>query len=114
MSQSQTAVSAEKPVHKAPDPRVYAMLNIPFGAVGGFVSVVLVFMATKHGLTVQDAGKLVAVGMFPHMWKFLWAPVVDTTWTLKRWYMLSVVLCAIGIAAISAIPLQPGNMFLLE
>jgi MFS family permease len=90
------------------------VLIIPFGAVSGYVQVAMAFLATKHGLTVSDAAMLVAVGMFPHVWKFFWAPVVDMTFNRKRWYMVSVALCAIGITAMSAIPLERSNLLLLH
>ena len=52
--------------------------------------------------------------MVPHVWKFFWAPIVDTKLTRKRWYVISAVVCAAGITAMSAIPLAKQNMFLLE
>lgn len=60
---------------RAPHPFLYTLLILPFGAIGGFVGVALAFLATKHGLEVTDGAALVAVGMVPHTWKFVWAPV---------------------------------------
>jgi MFS family permease len=99
---------------RAPHPSVYAILIIPFGAVSGYVSVAMVFLATRFGLTVEDGAILVAAGMLPHVWKFFWAPIVDTTLTRKWWYRISVLLCAIGITAMSAIPLGKQNLHLLQ
>lgn len=92
----------------------FSILIIPFGAMSGYVSVAMAFLCTRHKLTVEDGALLIASGMFPHVWKFLWAPVVDTTLTRKRWYLLSVVLCALGITGMSAIPLEREHLHLLQ
>lgn len=99
---------------RAPHPFAYTLLIAPFGAVGGYVSVAMVFLATQFGLSVEDGALLIAAGMVPHVWKFLWAPIADTTLTRKRWYLASVALCAVGVTAMSAIPLRKENLFLLE
>lgn len=102
------------PSVRLPHPIAYTLLIIPFGAMSGYVSVAMAFLCTRFGLSVEDGALLVAAGMLPHIWKFLWAPIVDTTLTRKRWYMLAVVLCTLGITAMSAIPLGKQNMRLLE
>jgi MFS family permease len=101
-------------VLKPPHPAVFTVLIIPFGAMSGYVTVAMAFLCTRYNLTVEDGALLIASGMLPHVWKFLWAPVADTTLSRKRWYAISVVLCAIGITAMSAIPLARENLFLLE
>jgi hypothetical protein len=32
---------------------------------------------------------LAAWSLFPQTWKGLWAPLVDTTLTMKSWYLIS-------------------------
>ncbi len=99
---------------RSPHPVHFTLLIIPFGAVGGFVSVVLAFLATKRGLTVEEGASLIAIGMLPHTWKFFWAPVADMTFTAKRWYIASNAVCALGVLAMAAIPLGPANLRLLQ
>jgi MFS family permease len=99
---------------RAPHPSAYAALIIPFGAMSGYVQVAMAFLCTRFSLSVEDGALLIASGMLPHTWKFFWAPVVDTTLTRKQWYMISVVLCALGITAMSAIPMSKDNLLLLE
>lgn len=107
--------AATRPPHfHPPHPFVFTLLIVPFGAVGGYVQVAMAFLATRFGLSVEDAALLIAAGMVPHVWKFFWSPIVDTTLTRKRWYLISVVLCALGITAMSAIPLGKANLYLLE
>jgi len=96
------------------NPVAYAVLVAPFGAMSGYVTVAMAFLCTRHQLSVEDGALLIASGMFPHMWKFLWAPIVDTTLTRKTWYRLSAVLCAIGFVAMSAVPLEQSNLGVLR
>lgn len=102
------------PAGRLPHPVAYSILIIPFGAMSGYVSVAMAFLCTRFGLSVQDGALLIAAGMFPHVWKFFWAPLADTTLSRKKWYVLSVVLCALGICAMSAVPMSKGNLRLLE
>jgi MFS family permease len=90
---------------RQPHPVVYTILNVPFGATGGFVSVALTFLATKSGLTVTQGATLIAALMFPNVWKFFWAPIADITLTRKRWYAIANVVCALGIVAMATLPL---------
>ncbi len=95
-------------------PVVYTVLIAPFGAVTGFVSVALAFMATKKGLTVGQGAELIAIGMLPNVWKFFWAPVTDMTLSRRKWYLISLVLCAVGTFATAAVPLRPSNFLLVQ
>lgn len=99
---------------RSPHPIAFAILIIPFGAMSGYVTVAMAFLCTRFQLTVQDGAMLIASGIFPHVWKFLWAPVADTTLTRKKWYVLSVIGCAVGIAAMSAVPMSRANLHLLQ
>lgn len=97
-----------------PHPALYMILIVPFGATSGFVSVALAFLATRVGLSVADGATLIAVSMFPNMWKFFWAPVGDKTLTRKRWYLISSVLCAAGMWAMATVPLGPKTLLLMS
>jgi MFS family permease len=99
---------------RAPHPFHYTLLIVPFGAIGGFVTVALGFTGTQQGLGAEDAAMLTAVSMLPHTWKFLWGPVADTTLSRRTWYLISVLLCAIGVLAMSVIPLKVENLPLLQ
>lgn len=95
-------------------PLVWLLAIVPFGAVGGFTGVVLAYLATQRGLTVEEGASLIAAGMLPHTGKFLWAPLVDMTLSRRTWYAISSALCAVGILAMAAIPLGPDTLHLLR
>ncbi|MDP2305912.1 MAG: MFS transporter [Pseudomonadota bacterium] len=109
-----TQISGQVPANRSPHPFLFTLLIIPFGAISGFVSVVLAFLATRRGLTVEEGASLIAIGMLPHAWKFFWAPVADMTFSRKGWYVVSNAVCALGVLLMSAIPLGPENLRLLQ
>lgn len=95
---------------RIPLPVLYAVLFLPFGATSGFVSIVLGYVGTQNGLSVGQVGSLVAVGLLPQTWKFLWAPASDALWTRKGWYLLSSFVCAATVAAMGFARLSPATL----
>jgi hypothetical protein len=95
---------------RAIHPFAWTLLVAPFGVIGGFAGVVLAFMATKRGLTIEEGASLVAIGMLPHAWKFAWAPVADMTFSRRGWYVGSALLCITGLMAMAAVPLGPDTL----
>jgi MFS family permease len=89
-------------------------LYLPYGAAMGFVSVALAFLATRRGLSVQQGALMIATFMGPQVWKFLLAPVADTTLSRRRWYLLSAAMIAAGLFATAAVPLGPATFQLIE
>lgn len=97
----------------SPPPFVWTVLYLPFGALGGFVTVALTFLATRSGLSITEGALLNGAQMLTAWLKWLWAPVVDVTWTPRAWYVFATVCSALGVAAMAAIPLSPGTLNLL-
>jgi MFS transporter, PAT family, beta-lactamase induction signal transducer AmpG len=100
-------------VTRAPHPAVWTLLYFPFGALGGFVSVALTFLATRHGLSITEGALLGGAQLLSQWLKWSWAPLVDVTLTPKRWYVLATASSALGVLAMSAIPLSPERLWLL-
>ncbi len=48
--------------------------------------------------------------LFTQWLKWLWAPIVDVTLTPKRWYAIATALSALGLGALSAIPIAPATL----
>lgn len=94
-------------------PFAFLVLIVPFGMMSGYLSVALAYLLSKAGLSVEQVGALVAVSFVPHTWKFLWAPIVDTTLRRRTWYILAAVLSGIGILASGLVPATPQALPLL-
>jgi PAT family beta-lactamase induction signal transducer AmpG len=89
-----------------PHPFVWTILYLPFGGLGGFVSVAMTFEASKHGISVSDAQLLNASQLLTSWMKWTWAPLVDVTLTPKKWYLIATITSALGVLAMSTIPLE--------
>ena len=94
-------------------PIVYLFLIAPFGAMGGYLSVAIGYQLTQAGVSVGDVAALVAASYIPQTWKFLWAPVVDTTLSRKRWYALAGVVTALGVLAMGIVPSDAKSLPLM-
>jgi len=94
-------------------PVVFGILIIPFGVLGGYLSVAVGYMLQHAGISVETIAGLVAAGLVPHTWKFLWAPIADTTLTRKAWYWISAVVVALGVFATGALPATAASLPLL-
>jgi MFS transporter, PAT family, beta-lactamase induction signal transducer AmpG len=91
------------PASSFPHPVVFLVLILPFGVMGGYLAVTIVYLLTQAGVAVDESAALVALSYLPHSWKFLWAPLADTTLSRKAWYTLSAVVSALGIYATGAV-----------
>jgi MFS transporter, PAT family, beta-lactamase induction signal transducer AmpG len=100
--------------HRVVRPWFWAILNLPFGATSGFVSVMLGFILKKQGMGDDVIASLVALNLLPHTWKVLWAPIADSTLTRKRWYILSNVVSCGTILGLAFVPITKGNLGVIE
>jgi MFS transporter, PAT family, beta-lactamase induction signal transducer AmpG len=98
---------------KPPHPVVWLFLYVPFGALGGFVGVALTFLATQNGLSITEGSLIIGSQLLISWLKWLWAPLVDISLTPKRWYVISTTFSAVGVLAMSAIPLGQDTLGLL-
>ncbi|HEY4055231.1 MAG TPA: MFS transporter [Kofleriaceae bacterium] len=102
------------PVRKAPHPFLYFVLFLPFGATSGFISVTLGALAKKHGMSDEVITAIIAWNVLPNTPKFLWAPLVDTVWTGKGWYVSMNLLSSLAIVTLGFIPIVESNTFLIS
>jgi len=94
-------------------PVVWLILYIPFGALGGFVTVALTFLATRNGLSITEGALIIGSQLLVNWLKWLWAPAVDITLSPKRWYVISTAFSALGVFAMAAVPLGKNTLGLL-
>ena len=81
---------------KAAHPFLFLVLFIPFGAVPGFLTVALAYELKKKGIDTGDIAIVVGLSYICLLLKWLWAPLVDTLFTRKIWYVGSTLLCGLG------------------
>jgi len=91
-------------------PIAFLFLILPFGAMSGYLTVAVAYRLSQAGMGVDQIAELVAVSFIPQTWKFLWAPVVDTTLGRKTWYLLGSLFSAVGIFITGALPATAQSM----
>jgi len=94
-------------------PVVFLFLIMPFGALGGYLTVAIAFLLSQAGVSVEKIAALVAASYIPHVWKFAWAPIADTTLSRKTWYTIGAVISAVGFWATGALPPTASGLKLL-
>ena len=63
-------------------PIVFMFLILPFGVMGGYLTVAVAYLLTQgRGLASSRSPRSSRISFVPHTWKFLWAPIADTTLT---------------------------------
>ncbi|HTK31549.1 MAG TPA: MFS transporter [Candidatus Saccharimonadaceae bacterium] len=95
-------------------PIAFLFLILPFGAMGGYLTVALAYLLSKAGLSVGAIAGLVAISYIPHTWKFAWAPIADTTLSRRAWYLIGSVASAAGMWLMGALPATPANVPVLS
>jgi PAT family beta-lactamase induction signal transducer AmpG len=99
---------------RPPHPFIYLVLILPFGASGGFVTVALAYQLTQSGVNAFQVAALGAAQLLPQTWKFLWAPIADTTLSRKSWYVIGAALTSVGILACGSMPPDAAALTLLS
>lgn len=95
-------------------PAVFLFLFLPFGAIPGYVTVTLAYLLAQAGMSIEAVAGLTALAVLPHTWKVLWAPVVDTTLSARRWYVIAATSSAACLVAMATIPLHTGPSAMLS
>jgi PAT family beta-lactamase induction signal transducer AmpG len=107
---SETGLISSKPAH----PIIFFFFYIPFGVFTGYLTVTLAFLFVKSGVSVQEVAGLAAINLMPQVFKFIWAPLVDITFTVKRWYLFSTLITAATIFITGIVPINSSNLFLFS
>jgi MFS family permease len=103
-------VTPERSTH----PVVFLILFLPMGITNGYVVVTLGYLLTQAGISVAAVAGLVALSLFPQTWKFLWAPIVDTTLSNKSWFLISATLTGLLVIGTAIVPQTSANLLLIE
>lgn len=98
---------------KHPHPSIFMFLFLPFGVWSGYVTVTIGYMLTKAGIPLEKVAPIIAITLLPNIFKFIWAPLVDTTLKVKKWYIIANAGTALGILLTAILPLKVENLTLL-
>src|ERR1700743_449975 len=99
-------MSTETSQHKSVHPIAFLFLIIPYGIVSGYVTVTLGFLYSKAGISLDHVAALAGASILPAIFSFLWAPLVDTTLSVKRWYLLAAITAGLGILTTGMLPIK--------
>jgi MFS family permease len=91
-------------------PAVWMVLFLPFGATSGFVSVTIGYLAKQQGMGDAAIAGMVAISTLPHTFKFFWAPLPDTTFTRRGWYLASNVLSTVTMIGLAFVPIRSETL----
>lgn len=89
---------------------VWGILYLPFGALSGYVTVALTYIATQHGLSITEGALLTGASLISQWMKWTWAPAVDITLSPKLWYLIGTGASAIGVLTMSAMPMSSETL----
>ena len=102
-------IEKSKKVH----PSVFMFLFLPFGVLTGYVSVTIGFLLTKAGIPLSQVAPIVSLTLLPNIFKFIWAPLVDTTLSVKKWHIIANTITALGIFVTGILPLKAEYLTLM-
>jgi PAT family beta-lactamase induction signal transducer AmpG len=108
-----SALVSQTDAPKTPHPFIYFILFLPFGATSGFVGVTIGHFAKQAGMSDGVIAAMIAMNILPHTWKFLWAPIVDTLWNGRGWYISTNLISSLAIMSLGLVPIVPENVNLL-
>jgi PAT family beta-lactamase induction signal transducer AmpG len=94
-------------------PSVFMFLILPFGVLTGYVSVTVGFLLTEAGIPLVQVAPIVSMTLLPNIFKFIWAPLIDTTLTVKKWHFMANIVTALGILFTSVLPLKSEYLALM-
>jgi len=95
------------------EPSSLVFLVFPYGISVGFATVTLPFLLIQHGFSVAAAASITAVGISANILRFVWAPLIDLTLSLHKWYLIGISFCAATLLLLCLIPLNNNSTGLL-
>jgi hypothetical protein len=73
----------------------------------GVVGLALASSLVKAGLPVQQTATIVAASILPFTLEFVWAPVVDSSFTRRTWYVAGATMMCVCLALLLVAPWNP-------
>jgi PAT family beta-lactamase induction signal transducer AmpG len=72
---------------------------LPYGFTTSVTALLMPYLLRKHGMPVDEIGKIVAVALLPAIWAFLWSPLADTGLRRRSWAIVSAICAAMAATA---------------
>jgi MFS family permease len=91
-------------------PGLFFFLYFSFGAAGGFLAGAAENVYVTGGVSTAAFGAVLSIALAPQIAKVLWAPLVDTTLTPKRWYLVATVAVCVAIVAAGLLPIRAASL----
>ncbi|RYE26431.1 MAG: MFS transporter [Sphingobacteriaceae bacterium] len=98
---------------KTAHPIVFLFLTLPLGISSGYFGLTLIYLFSNAGISVEQMAKLEAISSIPLIVSFLWAPIIDSTWSLKKWYVTSTLTTSVCMLLAAFIPVKTSNFILM-
>lgn len=105
----QTTSPAARPAH----PILFFLLYLPFGAAGGYFSGALEYFYSQAGVSTAALGLVLTIALAPQVAKMLWAPLVDTTFGVRAWYLVGLSAIALSLVGASLLPVGTASLLAL-
>jgi MFS family permease len=102
----------ESPARPTPPP-LFLVLDLPFGAAVGYLSIVLPFWMQGRGYGLTEIALVTAGANTAHAFKLLWVPLLDLGAYRKVWYLATCGTSAALFATMAAVPDPLGDLGLL-
>jgi MFS family permease len=101
-------------IKKQVHPILFFFFYMPFGVFTGYLTVTLTYLFSVSGISIKQIAGLATLNLLPQIFKFLWAPLVDTTLSIKTWYLISTLITAATIFATGIVPIKASNLVLFS
>ncbi|HLY06726.1 MAG TPA: MFS transporter [Rhizomicrobium sp.] len=95
-------------------PVCYAMVFMPMGITNGYAVVALAYLLSQAGVSVGLIAGFAGLSLLPSTWRAIWAPLVDTTLSVRGWYLISASASGLLVAATGFVPISRGNFGWIE
>ncbi len=96
-------------MNRATPPVAFFILTLPFGLGSGLCELWLPYALTRAGFPIAMTGSIVAIGISANLYRFVYAPVIDLTLTLRTWYLVGVVSCAMTTLLLGTMSLAKSH-----
>ncbi|HTP51959.1 MAG TPA: MFS transporter [Anaeromyxobacteraceae bacterium] len=93
-----------EPPQRFTPPALYLLLDLPYGAAVGYLSVAVPFWLAARGISLAQIGALSATAFLPHAIKVLWVPLLDIGSHRKLWYLAMAAGTGTLLAVLSVLP----------